>query len=246
MTPKLPFLASLLALSATTYSLSAPVNVLPELTLAPGLPTLESLGLKVADLYEPNFLGNDKPNVQTKKKSHSPIPESRNLSVPLAPVRSPGGASARATFPACYGDAPAARRDAIACRNALISVGGYRCDVAGAYSVLCRAGSAEIVGWNYYNVTVGVAAYCSDVAVGASWAIDHCSGCPQDYCPVEGELLQGVVEMGANVTGAQTANRNPYYVVFVDRNSKYEALALDSRPWVREEGRVGPGLRSLH
>jgi hypothetical protein len=65
------------------------------------------------------------------------------------------------------------------------------CDVAGDYSVLCQSGSVEIVGWNYYNVTTGVAADCSDVAIGASWVIDNCSSCSQDDCAVEGESPLG-------------------------------------------------------
>jgi hypothetical protein len=60
------------------------------------------------------------------------------------------------------------------------------CDVAVDYAVLCQSGGAEIVGWNYYNVATGVAADCSDVAIGVSWIIDNCSDCSQDDCAVEG------------------------------------------------------------
>jgi hypothetical protein len=57
MTPKLPLFCSILALCITASSLVVPATDAPKLILAPFLPTLESLGLTVADLYKPDFLG---------------------------------------------------------------------------------------------------------------------------------------------------------------------------------------------
>jgi hypothetical protein len=201
MAPKsLSFLASLLAFSATTFSLTVTVDDTPKtpnLILAPGLPSLESLGLTVADLYKPDFLGNETSqrcatHERSKGKTLTPPEESRGIAIPKPPVaatsHSPlGFPSAADVIPACYTDDPALRGDAIACRNALITMGTSFCDVVAAdYAVLCQSGSVEIIGWNYYNVTTGVTADCSDVAIGASWIIDNCSSCSQDNCYVEG------------------------------------------------------------
>jgi hypothetical protein len=114
--------------------------------------------------------------------------ESRGIVIPTPTVNTPVGGSPTVedVIPTCYTDDPATRGNAIACRNALISMGSSFCDVAQDYLVLCQADDAEIVGWNYYNVTGGVAADCSDVAIGASWIIDNCSSCSQDNCLVEG------------------------------------------------------------
>jgi hypothetical protein len=61
MSPKpLSLLTALLAFSTTTFSLAVTVDDTPKppkFILAPGLPSLESLGLTVADLYKPDFLG---------------------------------------------------------------------------------------------------------------------------------------------------------------------------------------------
>jgi hypothetical protein len=90
--------------------------------------------------------------------------------------------------PSCPLQYLATRSNAIAARNYLISVGNEYCDVPSQYSwvVLISIGDAEILGYNYYGLGSGVYANCSDVAIGASWVIDHCSTCGDDNCGVDG------------------------------------------------------------
>jgi hypothetical protein len=153
------FLTSVTAAPAASNA----IQVVP----GPGLPSLESLGITSADLFDKNF----KPIIQSDNK----LPAAK-----LFKRQSPAS---------CQTDYQATRGNAIACRNYLIQTGTYTCSSGDSYATLCTAGDAEIVGWNYYDIAGGVQTSCSDAAVAASWIIDNCSTCSQDNCLVEGKLF---------------------------------------------------------
>jgi len=149
------------------------VEVIP----GPGMPTLAELGITSADLFKDNF---------------EPIQVPKSTSTRLFKRQA-----------ACQSTYQASRGNAIACRNYLIQTGSATdCSTGESTLVLCTAGDAEIVGWNYYRNPGGVTTSCSDAAVAASWVIDNCSTCTSDDCLVEGQ---------------QAGTANPQFVAYIER-----------------------------
>jgi hypothetical protein len=132
--------------------------------------------------------------------------------------------AAQYTANCVYNNFPATRSDAIACRNYLITAGNSYCDVPAddEYAVLCTSGNSEILGWNYYNVSGALLAYCSDTAVGASWVIDQCSTCTADNCAVEGMFNRSLYvcksALLTRLIGSQTASGSDVYVVYIGQS----------------------------
>ncbi|KAF2435942.1 hypothetical protein EJ08DRAFT_656289 [Tothia fuscella] len=138
----------------------------PKLIPGDGLPSLKSLGLTEADLFNPNF----KPSRQTTAPSHPSKLFKRQVSC-------------------IYNDQyQTTRSNAIACRNYLTEISTYDCSIGAGeqWRVQCTIGNAEVVGSNYYNYSGGLSSTCGSVAIAAGWVIDNCSTCGDPNCWVEG------------------------------------------------------------
>ncbi|KAL2192583.1 hypothetical protein P885DRAFT_82042 [Corynascus similis CBS 632.67] len=159
------FVSTLLNLALFQGAMAAP-KVYPVVIPGPGLPSLAELNLTSAQLYE---MG---------------VPEELSARGELLGKR----------FEGLCGPAEAAYTNVnglIACFNYLRNLGTQSC-VAGENTVMCTAGDAHVYG---SALTGTASSYCSDVALGLLWVIDHCTR-PDQSC-----------------AGAQAANGNGDLIV---------------------------------
>ncbi|MCJ1482551.1 hypothetical protein MMC06_002717 [Schaereria dolodes] len=133
---------------AAAVPASAIHKVYPEVRPGPGLPSLASIGLTSAELYEMT------PNLSGK-------PEKRD----------------KLFDPYCGGgnDATANVNDVIACFNYLQSIGGISCGIAGDGNQhhMCEAGTAIIAGVSVFGTFTETA--CMNVALGVQWVFTYCN-----------------------------------------------------------------------
>ncbi|KAF1846668.1 uncharacterized protein K460DRAFT_417705 [Cucurbitaria berberidis CBS 394.84] len=140
-------LASLQAVSATPIVEAR--EKYPDVIPGPGLPSLESLGLTTAKLYE------------------MPRPEPPEMTAMFDPRCGPS----EAAYTSVGG--------VIACYQYLRNLGTTRCGVPGSGRVteFCRSGDAHASGQSLTGRDES--SYCSDVAIGLLWVIDHCTRADQ-------------------------------------------------------------------
>ncbi|CAO2654827.1 Nn.00g115600.m01.CDS01 [Neocucurbitaria sp. VM-36] len=148
--PSTKFISSLLLSLASLQAVSAsPILEVredyPEVIPGEGLPSLESLGLTTAQLYE------------------MPRPEPAEMSVMFDPRCGPSDAA--------YTNV----NSVIACYHNLKNLGTTRCGVPGSGKVteFCRSGDAHAIGQSLTGRDES--SYCSDVAIGLLWVVDHCT-----------------------------------------------------------------------
>ncbi|KAF1935655.1 hypothetical protein EJ02DRAFT_415413 [Clathrospora elynae] len=149
------FISTLLLAIASFQAVSASPTVqarkeaYPEVVPGLGLPSLESLGLTSAQLYE------------------MPRPEPAGISIESAQFDSRCGPSDGA-----YTNV----NGVIACYNYLRNLGTTRCGVVGRgipVTEFCRSGDAHATGQSLTENDES--SFCSDVAIGLLWVIDHCT-----------------------------------------------------------------------
>jgi len=151
-----PFFLGLVSLNS---AMAAP-KVYPEVIPGPGLPSLASLNLTSAQLYE--------------------------MESPEVTLARAGGLTMRAAaYTGRCGPADAAYtnvNDIIACYNYLRSLGTRKCVTTNGINgnQMCVSGQAQIVGESLVNSQT-TASYCSDVAVGVLWVINSCTR-PDQSC----------------------------------------------------------------
>jgi len=164
--------STVLTLLATSILSLVPVVSCQELFIepGPGLPSLESLGITPAQLY--------------------------NLSVEHGEqVRNsePGGGPRLGRRDDCSNDGtPAGWNNANACAVYLNNLGTTNCGAPRDGVTMCigsgAAGelAAHIIG---YNVGPGntASSWCRDVSTAVTWVLQHCNFCGNGYCGVEGE-----------------------------------------------------------
>ncbi|MCJ1475074.1 hypothetical protein MMC13_003734 [Lambiella insularis] len=139
----------------------------PEVHPGPGLPSLASLGLASADLYQSTPALLTKPSIPSSHPKQPTVPPS---------LGSKPAERHTAFTNACQGgeDATAAVDDVIACFNYLQSIGNYDCTVlAGDQPQMCRAGTASVEGASVTGETTTAA--CTDVAAGVQWVFTYCN-----------------------------------------------------------------------
>ncbi|KAL2193686.1 hypothetical protein P885DRAFT_63679 [Corynascus similis CBS 632.67] len=159
------FVSTLLSLASFQGVMAAP-KVYPEVIPGPGLPSLAQLNLTSSQLYEMD------------------LPKELSARGEFLDKRFEG---------ICGPDEPAYTNvnDIIACYHYLRNLGTQSC-VARENTLMCTAGQAKVYG---YALTGTAASYCSDVAIGLLWVIDHCTR-PDQSC-----------------AGAQAANGNGDLIV---------------------------------
>jgi len=118
----------------------------PEVIPGPGLPSLASLGLTSAELY-----------------NRAPTPEQ------LATLERRFPLMCAEVPPAC------SVADAVACLNFLSALGTTACTVNGDNVTFCTAGSCNWFGSNISGGS-SASSFCSDVATGGNVVINTCQG----------------------------------------------------------------------
>jgi len=124
----------------------------PEIIPGRGLPSLESLGLTSADLYERGMPALARGNDGLDLESFS--------------------LAKRAATCETFSVAPL--NDVMACFNFLNSIGTHSCSVNGDNALFCHAGQAVITGSNVSG-TGNAASLCSDVALGLKAILATCN-----------------------------------------------------------------------
>jgi hypothetical protein len=147
-----------LALASSSWGLGERMRINPdELTIeiAPGLPSLESLNITIADLLDPAYL--------TKRGFVSE--EKYELD--------------KRVDPACHGYTRAQGAElnlAYGCYNYLFSLGQTSCQAGTSWVYMCRLTNGDDVGAISGKAidASSAASYCRDVAVGSNWVIENC------------------------------------------------------------------------
>ncbi|CAN8101007.1 unnamed protein product [Discula destructiva] len=129
-----------------SWSRSETITITP----APGLPSVESLGLTMEDLNDPDFMAKNGLNrrVAVRETDFTPICDNGN------PQDTVAGAQA--------------------CMNYLAALGTTACVVSGYNVVFCRASDGSDVGGSNISGGSSASSYCSDVAIGGQWVINNC------------------------------------------------------------------------
>ncbi|KAF2855638.1 hypothetical protein T440DRAFT_513742 [Plenodomus tracheiphilus IPT5] len=144
----------------------------PRVVPGPGLPSLESLGLTTAQLYE------------------MPLPKnaSDEVGVNFVPRCGPSESA--------YANV----NGVIACYNYLKRIGQTRCPASGnaAVSHFCYAGDAEVSAQSISGKDESSS--CSDVATGVLWIVDHCTRGDQTVAGFNSAAGNGnLIVGGANI-----------------------------------------------
>ncbi|KAF9524518.1 hypothetical protein CPB83DRAFT_897795 [Crepidotus variabilis] len=120
----------------------------PDVTLAPGLPSFESLGLTTKDLYT-------KPPVSSSSSSLEA--RSSNAQCVSAP------------------EANGSVDGAIACYNILARMGDASCPVPDNNRIFCSVNDIVVIGTNTNHISGGTSSSCGDVALAVQYIFNHCN-----------------------------------------------------------------------
>jgi len=180
---QLSLLAAIFGMAVCEVSAAAVQNVPFTITPGPGLPSLESLNLTMADLLDPDF-----------NAKHGIIP-----SVPRADDITARAAAANAVCQGDWGVIAGAQ----ACINYLNSIPTQNC-VADPIGRYCNANDAYgTVVYGLANNRPSASSFCRDVACAVQDVINHCSQINPSGCnPVGGhQFACGNGDLGVFVAG---------------------------------------------
>ncbi|KAF2132495.1 hypothetical protein P153DRAFT_308806 [Dothidotthia symphoricarpi CBS 119687] len=167
--------AFIVALASLQTATAGPIEAreeYPEVVPGPGLPSLESLGLTTAQLYE------------------MPVPEKSALP---SKVRRAGTCGPGSAYTNVNG--------IIACYNYLNGLGTANCAVPGkgVTNHMCSSGDAVITGQSLAGG--GTSSYCRDVAAAVLWTINSCTRSDQTCAGAQFAGGNGDLSVGAYSAG---------------------------------------------
>ncbi|KAH8647883.1 hypothetical protein BX600DRAFT_518291 [Xylariales sp. PMI_506] len=141
--------SSILMLAVGTYAVPTHRSII-SITPGPGLPSLESLGLTIEQINDPNFI--------SKRAIEGAA------ALPVVPRFDPICNNGLAADSIAGGQA---------CVNYLYALGTTSCAITNYNGVFCVASDGSKVGGS--AIPGSAASFCSDVAIGGQWVIDNCN-----------------------------------------------------------------------